>query len=97
MEVRMSDAAAITFDRKIPLWGILTLAGALIGQGVLLWSGAREAAIEQKHMGTRVEALTVEIKSLSNQVMDKNIKDLSQDGELKDMARRVEALERTRK
>lgn len=93
METRTSDHT-VTVDRKIPLWGILCVCGGLIGQGVLLWAGSREQAIESRYMAARIADLTLEVKALGTQIVDKNSKDLSQDGELKDLSRRVEALER---
>lgn len=97
MEQRANDAASISVDRKIPLWGILCLMGAFVGQGVLLWAGSREQAIESRYMAAKISDLTVEVKSLATQIGDKSTKDLSQDSEIKDAMRRIEALERGRK
>lgn len=94
MEHRAGDPPVITLDRKIPLWGILTLVGALVAQGVLLWASSREQALKIEYLAMQVSQLTVELKSMSTQISSKSEKDLIQDGDIKDLQRQVDDLKR---
>jgi hypothetical protein len=92
---RSGDNEGIRIDRTIPLWGILGLSGAIVGQAALVWSGQREQAIEMRHQAQKIQELTVEVKSLSAQLSGKDAKDLEQDARLSDMGRRIDAIDRT--
>lgn len=93
MQSRRSDDSAITIERKIPLWGLIGLAGALLGQGVLTWSGQREQAIEMRHQSEQIKELTIEVKALTLQVSAKDGKDVEQDLRLNEISRRLIAVE----
>lgn len=94
MEHRAGDPPIATLDRKIPLWGILGLIGALLAQGVLLWSASREYAIRLEFLGQTVSASTNEIKSLATQIATKTEQDIVQNADIKDVQRRLAELER---
>lgn len=93
MEHRQEDDDAIHIDRKIPLWGILSVAGAILGQAALVWSGQREQAIEMRHQAEKIQELTVEVKALAAQLSNKDAKDMDQDIRLGDIQRRLLAIE----
>lgn len=96
MEQRQGDSH-ISIDRKIPLWGILCVCGALIAQGVLLWSASREYAIRLEFLGQTVSASTNEIKSLATQIATKSEQDILQNADIKDIQRRLAEVERRAK
>lgn len=94
MHNRSTDVVPVKIDRTVPYWGVAMLVISILGQGVLLWSGQREAAIEAKHMSTQVHELKVEVKSMSAQINAKDYKDAERDGALRDLERRVQRIER---
>lgn len=88
-------AAGVTIDRKIPLWGILTLVGAILGQGAWVWTGQREQAIEIRHQSEQIRELTAQVKALVMQMSAKDNKDVEQDFRINELGRRVQVLEAT--
>lgn len=86
----------ITIDRKIPLWGLLSVAGAIAGQSVLLWNGQQLQAQRLEDYGKQITALTVEVKELNSQLSVKASKDNEQDLRLNDHSRRLLLLESER-
>ena len=90
-------ASHVTIDRKIPIWGVLTVAGAIAcaigGQAVLLWSGQQLQAQRLEDYGTKIVALTLEVKELNNQLSAKASKDNEQDLRLNEYSRRLLLLE----
>lgn len=90
---RADDNDGLRVDRTIPLWGIISIGLAMLGQGVMLWQGQRETAIEQRNMATKVEALTEAIKAMDTQGRLKETKDVARDALIADHERRVTRLE----
>lgn len=86
-------AGSITIDRKIPLWGIITVCGAILGQGVLLWKGQELQAAQLAVQAERIKDLTVEVKALGAALATKEGKDITQDLQIESLSRRVTALE----
>ncbi|RZJ12083.1 MAG: hypothetical protein EOP39_04660 [Rubrivivax sp.] len=86
-------ATRVTIDRKIPLWGMLTVAGAIIVQAILLWNGQQLQAQRLDDYGAKIVALTVEVKELNNQLSAKGSKDNEQDLRLNEYSRRLLLLE----
>ncbi|WP_046111827.1 hypothetical protein [Aquincola tertiaricarbonis] len=85
--------AGITIDRKIPLWGILTLVGAILAQGGIVWSGQREQAVEVRHQSDQISKLALQVERLGAQLATKDSKDIEQDLRLNELSRRVLTLE----
>lgn len=89
MRHRRSDDAMgnpIRVTREIPLWGILTVIGALGAQGVSAYYGQARLVENVAGLTTEVRALATEVNSLTR----------TQTGfqfQLEDMRRRLEALE----
>jgi hypothetical protein len=83
----------ITIDRKIPIWGLLTVAGAIAGQAILLWNGQQLQAQRLDDYGAKIVALTVEVKELNSQLSAKASKDNEQDLRLNEYSRRLLLLE----
>lgn len=79
-----------TITRAIPLWGLLTVLGALIGQGVVVY-------FAQQRQGELILAMTVELKQVVQAVNTSNVKDVEHDFRLSDHERRLQVLERERK
>ena len=86
-------ASSITIDRKIPLWGILTVCGAILGQGALLWKGQELQAAQLTVQAERIKELTLEVKAMSASLASKDGKDITQDLQIESLSRRVTALE----
>lgn len=89
----LGETGSITIDRKIPLWGIITVCLAIFGQGAMVWSGQREQAIEFRHQARKIEELTTEVKALSIALASKDGKDVAQDLQIEALGRRVTVLE----
>ena len=89
MQHRTNDMDSLPINRTIPLWGIIMLALGLLGQGVLLWSGSRESAIEMKYLALQVAKSTERIDVLATQISQKDTKDNAQDSAIADLQRRV--------
>lgn len=87
------SSSGITIDRKIPLWGILTLVAAMISQAALVWSGQREQAIEMRHLSEQTRLLAIEVKALTTQSATKDGKDIEQDLRINELSRRVLSIE----
>lgn len=85
--------AGITIDRKIPLWGILSLLAAIAAQGGIVWSGQREQAVEMRHQSEQIKGLAIQVERLGAQLATKDSKDIEQDLRLNELSRRVLTLE----
>jgi hypothetical protein len=83
----------VTIDRKIPLWGLLTVAGAIAGQAILLWNGQQLQAQRLDDYGAKIVALTIEVKEMNAQMSAKATKDNEQDLRLNEYSRRLLLLE----
>lgn len=90
---RASDPGSVKIDRTIPLWGILTLAGGLVAQAVLVWDGQRLQASEIRHQSEQIHDLADQVKTMSTQITAKDAVDVGQDLSIKDLTRRVVTLE----
>lgn len=86
----------VTVDRKIPLWGILSMVAAIAAQAALVWSGQREQAVEMRHQSEQIRELAIQVKGLAGQLATKDSKDIEQDLRLNELSRRVLALETAR-
>ena len=86
-------AGRVTIDRKIPLWGMLGVAGAIVVQAILLWNGQQLQAQRLDEYGQKIVALTVEVKELNAQLSVKASKDNEQDLRLNEYSRRLLLLE----
>jgi hypothetical protein len=93
MHHRNDDSGPIKVTREIPLWGILTVIGAIAGQGILLWAGQREQSINLGTIGEQIKAQSVEIQRLSVAVGSKDLKDVEHDIKLDDLQRRLNKIE----
>ena len=91
--IRAQDPDAVTIDRKIPLWGILTAAGAVLGQGLLLWNGQNLQAAEIRHQSEQIQDLAQQVKSMAAQIATKDGIDIKQDLRIDELNRRVTVLE----
>lgn len=85
--------AGITIDRKIPLWGILSLVAAIVAQGGIVWSGQREQAVEVRHQSEQIKGLAIQVERLGAQLATKDGKDIEQDLRINELSRRVLTLE----
>ncbi len=93
---RSTDPEGITIDRKIPLWGVLCMAGALIGQAVLMWNGQNMQAQEMRHQSEQIQELAQQVKAMAAQMATKDGTDIRQDLNITDLFRRVGTLESSR-
>lgn len=94
MEHRKTDAEAISIDRKIPLWGILTVVGAIVVQTVVFWNSMQLLAVQVAFQGKRAEDISVDVKGLTTDVKALSITLSSKDRVDQDQDRRIEDLER---
>lgn len=90
---RNTDPDGITIDRKIPLWGVICIIGAFIGQGVLVWNGQNLQAAEIRHQSEQIKFLTEQVKVMAAQLATKDGVDIKQDFRLDELDRRVLMLE----
>lgn len=90
---RSTDPEGITIDRKIPLWGVLTLVGALVGQAILMWNGQNMQAQEMRHQSEQIQDLAQQVKAMATQLATKDGTDIGQNLRIDELGRRVGALE----
>lgn len=98
MEHRKTDGDALSIDRKIPLWGILTVVGAIVVQTVVFWNSMQLLVVQVAFQGKRAEdiaadvkGLTTDMKSLSITLSTKDRVDQDQDRRIEDLERRLNA------
>lgn len=90
---RATDPEGITVDRKIPLWGVLCMAGALVGQAVLMWNGQNMQAQEMRHQSEQIQDLAQQVKAMATQMATKDGTDIGQNLRLDELNRRLVILE----
>ena len=97
MNHRAADPASFKIDRVIPMWGIVTLCMAALAQAVLMWNAQLRQADSIDALSKTVVAQSAEITKLTAAVGAKDLKDLEQDFQVRDVVRRVSALEGERR
>ncbi len=90
---RETDPDAVTIDRKIPLWGVLSVVGGLLVQAVLVWNGQALQAAEIRHQSDQIQDLTQQVKAMAALMAAKDGIDIKQDLRIDELGRRVTALE----
>jgi len=90
---RTDDPEGMTIDRKIPLWGVLSFAAFIVGQGLLLWNGQNLQAAELRHQSEQLHELTVQVKAMAAQLNTKDAIDVKQDLRIDELERRVLTVE----
>jgi hypothetical protein len=90
---RSSDPEGITIDRKIPLWGVVCMAGALVGQAVLMWNGQNMQAQEMRHQSEQIQELVQQVKAMAAQMATKDGVDIEQNLRIGELNRRMTLLE----
>lgn len=93
---RAADPEGITIDRKIPLWGVLTAAGLIFGQGVMLWKGQDLQAAELRHQSEQIHEMAAQVKSMAEQLGKKDAVDVKQDLRIDELERRLLTMEQLR-
>lgn len=93
---RTSDHGSVTIERKIPLWSLLGVFGGLVVQGVLVWNGQNLQAAETRHQSEQIHELAEQVKTMAAQIAAKDAVDVGQDASIRDLARRVQAIEEAR-
>lgn len=90
---RSTDPEGVTIDRKIPLWSVLSLGGALLGQAVLMWNGQNMQAQEMRHQSEQITELAQQVKGMADQLATKNGVDIEQNLRIGEISRRLLILE----
>lgn len=90
---RANDPEGVTIDRKIPLWGVLTAAGMVFAQGVLLWKGQDLQAAELRHQSEQIHEMAAQVKTMADQLGKKDAVDVKQDLRIDELERRVLSME----
>lgn len=90
---RATDPDGVTIDRKIPLWGVLCVVGALLGQGALVWNGQSLQAAEIHHQSDQIHKLSDQVEAMARQMQAKDAVDIKQDFRIDELERRVLAVE----
>jgi hypothetical protein len=93
---RATDPDGITIDRKIPLWGLLTAAAMVFGQGVLLWKGQDLQAAELRHQSEQIHEMASQIKTMAELLGKKDAIDVKQDLRIDELERRLLTMEQLR-
>jgi hypothetical protein len=86
---RANDPEGMTIDRKIPLWGVLCVVGAFIGQGALVWNGQNLQAAELRHQSEQIHNLADQVKLIAA----KDAVDIKQDFRIDELERRILTVE----
>lgn len=90
---RATDDQGLKINREIPLWGLLTMAIALIGQAILMWNGQNMQAQEMRHQSEQIQDLAQQVKAMATQLATKDGTDIGQNLRLDELSRRVGFLE----
>lgn len=93
---RTTDHGSVTIDRKIPLWGVLVVVGGLVVQGALVWNGQNLQAAETRHQSEQIHDLAEQVKTMAAQIAAKDAIDVGQDANIRDLNRRMTAIEEAR-
>jgi len=93
---RADDPEGVTIDRKIPLWGVLGVVVALIGQGILVWNGQNLQAAELRHQSEQIKNLADQVKGMASQLAAKDAIDIKQDFRLDELERRMLTVEQAK-
>ncbi len=87
------NAGPVKIVREIPLWGIISVALALMGQGLLMWTGQREQAVRLETMNNSLGEFTAELKALNTRAAANEVRNAERDAQIKDHERRLLLLE----
>lgn len=90
---RSTDTEGINIDRKIPLWGVICMAFALVGQAILMWNGQNLQAQEMRHQSEQIQDLAQQVKGMAAQMATKDGADIGQNLRIDELSRRVVILE----
>jgi hypothetical protein len=88
-----TNAGPVKIVREIPLWGIVMLAMALLGQALLMWRGQSEQALRLETMTEKLTEFTSELKALNTRAGANEVRNAERDAQLKDHERRLLLLE----
>ncbi len=83
----------IRVTREIPLWGILTVLGALAVQAIALYYGLQRQVEEQARQGQRMVEIAADVRSIGNEIQKNNMKTLELSFGLAGLEQRVRLLE----
>lgn len=96
MPMRNSDFAnldgrpgGVRIERTIPLWGIITVIGAIAAQGFAVINGQDKQAIQLTHQAAEMAKMAAKLDALSTEANTKNTKDMEQDLRLAEYSRRL--------
>jgi hypothetical protein len=92
-QTRLEDPDGIVIDRKIPLWGILSVVGTLLVQAILMWNSSNIQAAEMRHQSEQIQDLVVQVKAMTTQMATKDGVDIGQDIRIGELGHRVDSLE----
>jgi hypothetical protein len=90
---RATDSDGFIIERKIPLWGLLCMVGALVGQAILMWNGQQLGAQEMRHQSEQIQDLAQQVKAMTLQQATKDGTDVGQNLRIDELVRRVSTLE----
>jgi len=91
--MHLDGSGPVRITKEIPLWGIITLLGALAAQAVALYYGQLEQAREMRRWGERQAEMASDIKSIAGEGQ-KAGRDMQEFGfQLRVLQDRVRALE----
>lgn len=90
---RSEDPEGVTIDRKIPLWGIMCVVGALVGQAIVVWNSQNLQAAETRHLSEQVHEMAAQLKAVTAQLSAKDAVDVKQDLRIDELERRVLTIE----
>lgn len=90
---RSTDPEGITIDRKIPLWGVMVMASALVGQAILMWNGQNMQAQEMRHQSEQIQDLAQQVKAMAAQLATKDGIDIEQNLRISELNRRMSIIE----
>lgn len=90
---RSDDPTQVRVTREIPLWGLLTVLGGLACQAVLIWAGQREQQLAITQLTAQVAQSAEQLGRMSGALGSQNVKNAEHDWALRDLDRRLQALE----
>lgn len=83
----------IRVTREIPLWGIITILGALAAQAVALYYGLQRQVEEQTRQGIRQSEMAADLRSIAGEMQKGSVETMKLGFTVSNLESRVRALE----
>lgn len=99
MSMRSTDSThgstPIKVTREIPLWGLMSVAGAALIEAILIWSQLQSLSNTVTSLLTSQLQTTLKLEEISRSMNNGTLKDLEHDLKINSLTNRIAAIENT--